>query len=76
MSKAEQIVREHIKQLSERIDGIIEYELYMADNDCTLSTKEAKELDSRLQDLQSRRVELINILAEIQGVNIEDLVLE
>lgn len=76
MSRAEQIVKEHIKQLSERIDGIIEYELYMADNDCPLSTKEAKELDSRWQDLQSRRVELISILAEIQGVEIEDLVLE
>lgn len=76
MSRAEQVVREHIKQLSERIDGIIEYELYMADNDCSLSTMEAKELDSRWQDLQSRRVELISILAEIQGVEIEDLVLE
>lgn len=75
MSREEQIIREHIQQITERMDGILAYELYMADNDCPLPAKEAKELDFRWEQLQNNKVELMSVLAEIQDVPIEDLVL-
>ena len=72
---AEEIISKRIHEIDGIMDAIVEYQLDMADNDCPMSAKEAKELDNRWTDLFNRKCELMGILAEIQEVSIEDLVL-
>lgn len=72
---AQEIISKRIHELDGIMDTIVEYQLYMADNDCQMSAKEAKDLDNRWTDLFNRKCELMGILAEIQEVSIDDLVL-
>lgn len=76
MSKtAEEIISKRIHELDGGMDAIVEYQLDMADSDCPMAAKEAKDLDNRWNDLFNRKCELMGILAEIEEVSIEDLVL-
>ncbi len=72
---AEHIISKHIHDLDKRMDSIVEYELYMVDNDCVLSDEESKDLDQRYHALLERKCELMGILAEIEDVAIEHVVL-
>lgn len=74
MSKAEQIIKKHIEELENRLDGILAYELDMVDLGCPLSDSEREANDRKWKDLMSRKVELMAVLAEIKNVAIEDVV--
>ena len=74
MSKAEQIIKKHIKELEHMCDSLIDYELEMADMGCSLSKAEREQNDHRWQEYQARRYELIEVLAEIENVAVEDVV--
>lgn len=74
MSKAEQIIRKHIEEMEQLADSLISYELDMADMGCSLSKTEREQNDRRWQEYQARRYELIQVLAEIKSVAIEDVV--
>lgn len=74
MSKAELIIRKHIEELEQLADSLISYELDMADMGCSLSKAEREQNDRRWQEYQARRYELIQVLAEIKSVAIEDVV--
>lgn len=66
MSKAEEIIKKHITELNEQLDGIVAYELDMADLDCPLSKRERKTNDRKWKELMACKVELLSVLAEIQ----------
>ena len=74
MSKAEQIIKKHIAELENRLDGLLAYELDMVDLGCPLSDSEREANDRKWKELMSRKVELMAVLAEIQEVAIEDVV--
>lgn len=74
MSKAEQIIKKHIAELEKLTDSFIDYELEMADMGCPLSKTERENNDRKWQEYQARRYELIEVLAEIKNVAVEDVV--
>ena len=74
MSKAEQIIKKHIAELEHMCDSLIDYELEMADMGCPLSKAERDNNDRKWKEFQARRYELIEVLAEIENVAVEDVV--
>ena len=74
MSKAEQIIRKHIEELEQQADSLIDYELEMADMGCPLSKAEREYNDRKWKEFQARRYELIEVLADIKNVAVEDVV--
>lgn len=74
MSKAEQIIRKHIEELEQLADSFIDYELEMEALGCPLSDAELENNDLMWKEYRARRYELIQVLAEIKSVAIEDVV--
>lgn len=74
MSKAAEIIVEHITKLETICDILIDYELEMADMGCPLSKAERENNDRKWKEFQARRYELIEVLAEIENVAVADLV--
>lgn len=73
MSKAEEIIVKHIKELERRRDGELEFQVLAEDNDYVYDEKES---DDRWREYTDRRFELLTVLAEIRDCDINDLVLE
>lgn len=73
MSKAEEIIVKHIKELERRRDGELEFQVWAEDNDYVYDEKES---DDRWREYTDRRFELLTVLAEIRDCGIDDLVLE
>lgn len=73
MSKAEEIIVRHIKELERRRDGELEFQVWAEDNDYVYDEKES---DDKWREYTDRRFELLTVLAEIRDCAIEDLVLE
>lgn len=69
MSREEQIIRKRIAQLQERMDNIIAYEVEAEMHGYPISDDELANNDLIWNDLLSRRVELVDILAEIMNVD-------
>lgn len=73
MSRAEEIIVKHIKELERRRDGELEFQVWAEDNDYEYDEKES---DDRWREYKDRRFELLTVLAEIRDCDIVDLVLE
>lgn len=73
MSRAEEIIVNHIKELERRRDGELEFQVWAEDNDYVYDQKES---DDRWREYTDRRFELLTVLAEIRDCDLDDLVLE
>ena len=73
MSKAEEIIVKHIKELERRRDDELEFQVWAEDNEYVYDEKES---DDRWKEYTDRRFELLTVLAEIRDCGIDDLVLE
>lgn len=73
MSRAEKIIVKRIKELSARMD----YECVQeVEADMSGAYFDKRESFRRWSDMYSRKVELMDVLSEIRGCTLEDLVLE
>lgn len=73
MSKAEQVITKHIHELESRRDKELEFQIWAEENDFEYDHEAS---DKRWTELTDRRLELLTVLAEIRGCDLEDLVLE
>jgi hypothetical protein len=73
MSRAEEIIVKHIKELESRRDAELEFQVWAEDNDYVYDQKES---DDRWREYTDRRFELLTVLAEIRDCDLDDLVLE
>lgn len=73
MSRAEEIIVKHIKELESRRDKELEFQAWAEDNDYEYDEKES---DDRWREYTDRKFELLTVLAEIRDCDIIDLVLE
>ena len=73
MSKAEEIIVRHIKELEYQCDKELEFQIWAEDNDFEYDHEAS---DKRWTELTDRRFELLTVLADIRECSIEDLVLE
>lgn len=73
MSRAEEIIVKHIKELECRCNKELEFQIWAEDNDFEYDQEAS---DKRWAELTDRRFELLTVLAEIRGCSLDDLVLE
>lgn len=73
MSRAEEIIVKHIRELEARRDKELEFQVWAEDNDYEYDHERSNQTWTELTD---RRFELLTVLAEIRDCAIEDLVLE
>ena len=69
MSREEQIIRKRIAKIQDNMESIIDYEVESETAGVPISEYERKQNDKRWGELFDRKVELVDILAEIMKVD-------